>query len=233
MPRSDLWTDDELHAAVEAYLAVMATPDGPATFSPTALHRSLIAGPLHRRNESAVGRRMSNISTILKNEGEKFIERYPASLPHYGEGVGTKVLAILKKIREQAREPVDDSTEAALRAQTLLSQGRVPYPNGNHSPRTTIGKRTGYARSPAVVAWVLQEAKGVCEGCNQPAPFLTAAGAPYLEVHHVLRLVDGGPDTVDNALALCPNCHRRLHHSADASAFSRALIKRINRLVQY
>lgn len=36
--------------------------------------------------------------------------------------------------------------------------------------------------------------------------------SPYLEVHHIIFLAQGGDDTVDNAEALCPNCHRRKHY---------------------
>ena len=35
---------------------------------------------------------------------------------------------------------------------------------------------------------------------------------PYLEVHHKIRLSDGGEDTIDNVVALCPNCHRKAHY---------------------
>jgi len=31
-----------------------------------------------------------------------------------------------------------------------------------------------------------------------------------------LPLAEGGPDTVENTVALCPNCHRRCHVSPDA-----------------
>ena len=34
---------------------------------------------------------------------------------------------------------------------------------------------------------------------------------PYLEVHHIIRLADDGDDSVENAIALCPNCHREAH----------------------
>jgi predicted HNH restriction endonuclease len=34
---------------------------------------------------------------------------------------------------------------------------------------------------------------------------------PYLEVHHVMPLGEGGDDTLENAAALCPLCHRELH----------------------
>ncbi|HXU34436.1 MAG TPA: HNH endonuclease [Thermoanaerobaculia bacterium] len=33
-----------------------------------------------------------------------------------------------------------------------------------------------------------------------------------MEVHHRIRLAYGGEDTVENAVALCPNCHREAHH---------------------
>jgi 5-methylcytosine-specific restriction protein A len=71
-----------------------------------------------------------------------------------------------------------------------------------------------YDRNPHVVRAVLRRADGVCEDCRRPAPFLRACGKPYLEVYHKIRLADGGEDTVDNALAICPNCHRRAHYGA-------------------
>jgi 5-methylcytosine-specific restriction endonuclease McrA len=37
-------------------------------------------------------------------------------------------------------------------------------------------------------------------------------GRPYLEVHHVVPLSEGGDDTLENAAALCPSCHRELHY---------------------
>jgi len=70
----------------------------------------------------------------------------------------------------------------------------------------------GFVRSHDVVADVLERANGICEHCGSPAPFIKAYdGTPYLEVHHKIRLVDGGEDTVDNAMAVCPNCHREFH----------------------
>ena len=74
-----------------------------------------------------------------------------------------------------------------------------------------------YKRNPDVVAEVLIRASGVCENCNQPAPFIRAKdGTPYLEVHHKIRLASGGEDTIANAIAVCPNCHRELHFGSIA-----------------
>jgi 5-methylcytosine-specific restriction protein A len=38
-----------------------------------------------------------------------------------------------------------------------------------------------------------------------------------LEVHHKTPLSARGEDTVENAIALCANCHRELHYGASAS----------------
>ena len=38
-----------------------------------------------------------------------------------------------------------------------------------------------------------------------------------------VTLADGGADTVDNTMALCPTCHRRAHHAIDREAFSKQL----------
>lgn len=74
-----------------------------------------------------------------------------------------------------------------------------------------------YARNPDVVAEVLVRANGVCEVCRKPAPFRRAKdGRPYLEVHHKIQLAAKGEDTVENAIAVCPNCHRHAHYGKEA-----------------
>ncbi len=42
-------------------------------------------------------------------------------------------------------------------------------------------------------------------------PFLDVEGKPYLEVHHIKWLSKGGADSIENAIALCPNCHSKMH----------------------
>lgn len=69
-----------------------------------------------------------------------------------------------------------------------------------------------FNRNPDVVAEVLRRANGICENCNKLAPFNRKKdGTPFLEVHHKVRLADGGEDTVENAIGTCPNCHREFH----------------------
>ena len=66
-------------------------------------------------------------------------------------------------------------------------------------------------RSSIVANIVKERAAGVCQLCNKPAPFYNKSGEAYLECHHVEWIARGGTDEVYNAVALCPNCHRKMH----------------------
>jgi 5-methylcytosine-specific restriction protein A len=75
-----------------------------------------------------------------------------------------------------------------------------------HNVRSTV-----IERDPYVAEFARRRANGICDLCNNKAPFSKRGGDPYLEVHHVVWLSKGGPDTIDNTVALCPNCHRKMH----------------------
>lgn len=83
----------------------------------------------------------------------------------------------------------------------------------NKIPESHLTSVVSYKRNPDVVAEVLKRANGICEECGKEAPFLRSKdNSPYLEVHHKIQLSKGGEDTVQNAIAVCPNCHRKLHY---------------------
>ena len=85
------------------------------------------------------------------------------------------------------------------------------------------GRRRIYKRSKTVRDYVLARSEGRCEGCGSPAPFKRRSGEPYLEPHHILRVSDGGPDSPDAVIALCPNCHRRVHNGEDGESYNQDL----------
>lgn len=64
---------------------------------------------------------------------------------------------------------------------------------------------------PYVAEYVKRRAKGSCELCKKGAPFLDPKGNPFLEMHHIVPLTAGGEDSIENTVALCPNCHRKMH----------------------
>jgi len=69
-----------------------------------------------------------------------------------------------------------------------------------------------FIRSAKVRADVLLRANGKCEYCHKQG-FDTYYGSKFLETHHVVPLAEGGPDVVENVVALCANDHRKAHYS--------------------
>ena len=90
----------------------------------------------------------------------------------------------------------------ALRVRALKSIKKA----GNRTVSTTQ-----HDRSPWISEYIKRKANGVCQLCNQNAPFLNQKSVPYLETHHIIWLSKGGEDSVHNTVALCPNCHRKMH----------------------
>lgn len=86
---------------------------------------------------------------------------------------------------------------------------------------------TQYQRSEVIRSYVLKRADGICESCGSPAPFKRVDGSPYLEVHHVHRLSDGGVDHPINTAALCPACHREVHFGREGTAITERLVRSI------
>ena len=81
----------------------------------------------------------------------------------------------------------------------------------NKHPKKTLTEVERTERSGLVAAIVKERAAGVCQLCHKPAPFYNKSGDPYLECHHIVWLARGGADEPSNAVALCPNCHRKMH----------------------
>lgn len=72
-------------------------------------------------------------------------------------------------------------------------------------------KTNVYERDEDIAEYVKRRAKGICDLCGKKAPFENKKAEPYLEEHHVQWLSQGGEDCIENAVALCPNCHRKMH----------------------
>lgn len=81
--------------------------------------------------------------------------------------------------------------------------------------RTEVGYRNTntkyWIRSQDIVVLAKRLADGICQLCNEHAPFNDQFGEPYLETHHIKWLANGGSDTPENTVALCPNCHKKMH----------------------
>lgn len=104
-------------------------------------------------------------------------------------------------------------------------------PKGNSKPQKKIStSKEIYERDSKIKAWILQNADGKCEYCKSESPFITSNGIPYLEVHHLKTLANGGSDTIGNTVALCPNCHREFHFGINQEKILAKIYKQIKRL---
>lgn len=122
-------------------------------------------------------------------------------------------------------EEVEDESEDEL---TLQELRQIAEEQGSETVSRTSVSQTRYARSESVKRYARRRAGGVCEGCDEPAPFRNKSGDPYLEVHHVFEVSDEGPDKPDAVIALCPTCHTRVHQSEDGNEYNLHLIEKLD-----
>lgn len=227
------WSDDELSVAVRAYMSMLHTELKGLPYSKSAINLQLREGLLAGRTKSSVEFRMQNISAALNEMKMPIIQGYrPAQ--NIGSAVKAKMISLLNQNGCDALVdfvPTSDPIALALKVTALRKQKVVSIPSGSLRPPATTFTSTRYDRDPAVKAWVLTASAGACEGCGEPAPFLGQDGLPFLEVHHVMPLANLGSDTITNAVALCPNCHRRCHYSTDRDEFKLSLYDRVPRLI--
>jgi 5-methylcytosine-specific restriction enzyme A len=112
-----------------------------------------------------------------------------------------------------SKASLDKTFERKVRKSSTLTLEELKSKASKSQPKpgSRVTTTTTYQRDANVVNYTLKRADGVCELCEQPAPFKKKNGDHYLEVHHIEQLSNGGKDTIENTVALCPNCHRKMH----------------------
>jgi 5-methylcytosine-specific restriction endonuclease McrA len=102
---------------------------------------------------------------------------------------------------------------------------RKALESGSASPEKRDINAMTYAREPSVAGYAKMRAKGICQLCEKRAPFNDKNGQPYLEAHHIVWFSRGGADTIYNVVALCPNCHSKMHIVDDSDDVERLMEK--------
>ena len=108
---------------------------------------------------------------------------------------------VLKNREQHVRE--------AKRLSDAELEKRVKY--STKIPGTRQVVTTAYDRNTNVAELARRRSKGFCQLCELPAPFKDKRGEPFLESHHIVWLSGSGEDSIENTVALCPNCHRKMH----------------------
>ena len=220
------WSREELSASVIAYIEMRDLELQSKKFTKKRVYERL--SKQFGRSPKAFEYRMQNISYVYSVLGRQWISGLKPA-----KNVGANVLPIIEELISQHEGSVPvPQIEFEEKVSKLRREARLPTPQGNATPSKQIKESTSFSRDPKVVAWILKNSNGICESCNEPAPFTKHDGDFYLEVHHLRRLADGGSDTVTNTVAVCPNCHRALHFSNNREAIKTNLYNSYPRLIR-
>jgi 5-methylcytosine-specific restriction protein A len=120
---------------------------------------------------------------------------------------GRKRPPLLKKELLETKEEIIRKKAHKLPLAELEFQAKYSFKEGGK--REVVSEV--YERDQIVSEYTKRKADGMCQLCNQPAPFRNLDGEPYLETHHIDWLSKDGKDLIENTVALCPNCHRKMH----------------------
>ncbi|WP_143199072.1 HNH endonuclease signature motif containing protein [Bradyrhizobium sp. NAS80.1] len=149
---------------------------------------------------------------------------YPRSVTTVLPAIATTISELISDRRHRGGSDVDDRMLDVAGIEELRARAIADArPKAARKVRMAVHQ----SRSLPVHRYVLARADGGCEGCRCKAPFQTRKMTPYLEPHHTIRLADDIPLSV---IALCPTCHRRVHHSLDGEEYNAALIRKLRKL---
>ncbi|WOF75722.1 HNH endonuclease signature motif containing protein [Parvibaculaceae bacterium PLY_AMNH_Bact1] len=192
----------------------------------TLFHGGLITRTL---NTSMVAHLLNNVSDDLGFEiAANVIQGLWLHVEYYEKKSGAhhkSLRALLSSLsydqQKEATSSVFAFNEKVSESSELDSASRMAkIERSRKRPKQIIIQSVGFARCPHIVAERLERAGGICDHCEEAAPFKKQKdNEPFLEVHHVLPLAAGGEDVLENTIALCPNCHRESHLGVEWKKF--------------
>ena len=219
-PPDESWSHKEIKGLVRVYLQLLLNENG-KKFNKTEVCAAL--GSKYSRSPSSCEYLLRNISYVFEMLGRKWV----TGLKPESNILFNQLGLIERYVSELDHSAFNSAVAYEAKVNSLLTSKLIDKPKGNNKPTNKAFKSYSFDRDPYVKAWVLQRAAGECECCNLPAPFKTNDGRYFLEVHHLIPLVDKGSDTVENCIGVCPNCHRMLHYGQNKESLRAKLIKLI------
>ena len=146
---------------------------------------------------------------------------FPLSLVNDDKATNIVTKEYIDEYEKEKKKQVKKLSVDQLKNQAIKSSSKTS------SYRQAISRQ--YTRNQSIARYTKLKANGICELCEKPAPFFDKDGEPYLESHHVVWLERSGADSIDNTVALCPNCHKKMHIVEDKNDFNKLIAIAKNR----
>ena len=136
-----------------------------------------------------------------------------------GQTPQATVRRLLQELRDDGVISFQDrSGHYTLRSIDLLDSERCDISSINIESETADKKEylvETYARSSAWVKLAKDEFGCYCLIDNCRNSFLKPDGSPYIEVHHIVPLHEGGEDGIWNLAVVCAHHHKMAHFASD------------------
>ncbi|MBD3213423.1 MAG: hypothetical protein GF311_12520 [Candidatus Lokiarchaeota archaeon] len=173
--------------------------------------------PKHGDDAVKWAQAFQSVRTITNDKDIEKIKDFTGSLKiHENSRTIIQEWEDMQELEDSIEESYEDLSESELKKKINL--------RNNGEPKKITSKRTIYSRDPLIKVYAKKRAGGICECCGEKAPFQNEDGKLYLETHHLIPLSNGGKDLPENVAAVCPNCHRALHHSKDREKLKKEIL---------
>lgn len=120
-------------------------------------------------------------------------------------------------ITEYKENQTDEENYQIIIEKTIKNIG-ITYKKKNTAAKKQQRTSNNYIRDPQAAAYVKQQAGYKCEFNKEHKTFISdISGKQYVEAHHLIPIkyqdqFKYSLDIPENIVALCPNCHRAIHH---------------------
>jgi 5-methylcytosine-specific restriction protein A len=151
------------------------------------------------------------IKEVDSDNQERQVYKFPLRLLNTGTHVSSNELMEHEKKQSTALDGASTETLKKIAIEASRLNSELAKEGHMKTASSRKAETEVFIRNPAIASYVKQLANGVCALCNKPAPFKDKNNKPFLHAHHIEYLSDGGLDVLENCIAVCPNCHARIH----------------------
>lgn len=137
--------------------------------------------------------------------------KFPLTLVKEDNTIDERIIQKTQNKKEKLISKLDKKEVERLAKEASKSNKKTyKYSNGDNKSYREVTSKS-FDRNPYIAQYVKDIARGYCALCEEKAPFKDKLGQPFLHSHHINYLSKGGEDTIENCIAVCPNCHAKIH----------------------